>query len=456
VQNNFRTRLLALVATLLALILTPALLFSHALLVRSSPAAESHLAATPTSLDLWFSERPELTLTTLELSDSAGVPMALEPLAAIPGNPPGVQAAISGELANGKYTVAWHTAASDGHATSGRFSFVLDAPQSAAAPAVPSASIVIHSGRRANPILTSSDVVMSTGSRWAELVALLTLVGSVVYRLFILQDAALPSAITADSADRARRLALGAVLLFLVATLTRAVSESNLVGAASTGRFNAVVTVVRDTGWGHGWMIGLVGALVMLAGLAAGRGSYVGWVIAGLGVAAVATSEALTGHAGASLHRLPLAVAVDVAHVLGAGGWLGGLTAVMFCGMPALRGVSDDERPRVGSSLVRAYHRAAVDSVTVVVLTALVAAWLRLGTISELWTSAYGNMLLRKIFFVVILLGFGLYHWRTSVKADWDADSKFRFQRTVAFELVIGAVVVAFTALLIGMNPPTH
>ncbi len=461
-RNYFRTRLLALVAALLALILTPALLFSHALLVRSSPAADSHIAATPTSLELWFSERPELKLTTLELSDSAGVPMDIGVLTAIAGDPPGVHATISGELANGKYTVVWHTAASDGHASSGRFSFVLAAPQSAegsaarAAASAPSARIVIHSGRQANPVLTSSDVMMSTGSRWVELVALLTLVGAVIYRLFILQDAALPPAITADSADRTRRLAIGAVLLFLVATATRVVSESNLMPRESSGRMHAVIGIIRDTGWGHGWTIGLVGALLMLAGLVAGRGSYVGWAIAGLGVAAVATSEALTGHAGASIHRLPLAVAVDVAHVLGAGGWIGGLAVVMFCGMPALRAVSDDERPRAGSSLVRAYHRATVDSVTVVVATALVAAWLRLGKISELWTSAYGNMLLRKIIFVVVLLAFGLFHWRTAVKPDWDDDSKFRFQRSVAFELVIAAVVVAITALLIGMNPPAR
>jgi putative copper export protein len=287
-------------------------------------------------------------------------------------------------------------------------------------------------------------------------VSLLTLVGAVIFRMFILQDAGLPAPVVVDSADRTRRIALAALVLFFVATFTRLVAESKLMPLAAGDRVGAVMSIARNTSWGHGWTVGLVGALLMLAGLTAGRGAFVGWVIAGLGVSAITTSEALTGHPGASTHRLPLAVAVDVAHVLGAGGWLGGLVAVTLAGLPAINRLSDAERSGAGSKLVRAYHRAATDSVTVVIVTALVAAWLRLGTISELWTSAYGNMLLRKIFFVVVLLGFGLYHWRTSVIPEWDADSKFRFQRSVTIELLIGGVVVLFTALLIGMSFPTH
>ena len=77
----------------------------------------------------------------------------------------------------------------------------------------------------------------------------------------------------------------------------------------------------------------------------------------------------------------------------------------MLCGLPSIRSLSERERPLAGSRLVRAYHQAAVDSVTVVVVTGLVAAWLRLGNLfAALWTSPYGNMLMRKLVFVVVLL----------------------------------------------------
>ena len=145
--------------------------------------------------------------------------------------------------------------------------------------------------------------------------------------------------------------------------------------------------------------------------------------MAGIGVALIATSEALTGHAGASTNHLPLAVAVDVVHSLGAGAWLGGLTTVLLCGLPALRPLSDKERPRACSRLVRTYHKAAIESVTLVVLSALIAAWLRLGRLDALWTTDYGRMLLRKVFFVVCLFGFGLYHTRTAVNPEWGEDT---------------------------------
>ena len=292
--------------------------------------------------------------------------------------------------------------------------------------------------------------------RWAELVAVLTLVGAVIYRMFIQHEAELPASVAAESADRARRIALAALGLFFVATLTRVVAQANIIASSSTGRVDAMLSIVRETGWGHAWVIGIVGGLLMVAGIVAGRGAFAGWLIAGLGVAAIATSEALTGHAGASSHRLPLAVSIDVAHILGAGGWLGGLVALLLCGLPSIQSLGEKERQQAGSRLVRAYHNATVDSITVVVVTGLVAGWLRLGTFSALWTSPYGSMLERKLVFVVVLLALAAYHWGLAVKPDWNADTKFQFQRSAAIELLAGGVIVAFTAVLIGMTFPSQ
>jgi hypothetical protein len=41
------------------------------------------------------------------------------------------------------------------------------------------------------------------------------------------------------------------------------------------------------------------------------------------------------------------------------------------------------------------------------------------------------------------------------VTPDWDADTKFRFKRSATVELLVGGVIVAFTAALIGMTFPT-
>jgi putative copper export protein len=61
-----------------------------------------------------------------------------------------------------------------------------------------------------------------------------------------------------------------------------------------------------------------------------------------------------------------------------------------------------------------------------------------------------------KIALVVVLLLFGWYHRRTAVLPAWDGDTKFRFVRSAVGELLVGAVVLAVTAVLVGTALPTQ
>src|SRR5205823_4176840 len=97
----------------------------------------------------------------------------------------GVTLPIAAPLVAGRYTVAWRTAASDGHASSGKFSFVVAA--NSAAPAV-------DSGQRPKPVSNAvvepaAVTTFSTATRWAELVALLTMIGLVILRLAVIPAA---------------------------------------------------------------------------------------------------------------------------------------------------------------------------------------------------------------------------------------------------------------------------
>jgi putative copper export protein len=180
--------------------------------------------------------------------------------------------------------------------------------------------------------------------------------------------------------------------------------------------------------------------------------------MAGVGTVAIAFSEGLTGHAAAS-KQVALAAAVDVSHVLGAGGWIGGLAAVAICGLAATRRQEGPGQSALSQQLIRSYHRSAVECVTVVLVTAVAGigvAWYRLGQPTVFWTSAYGRVLVLKIAFAVVLLGFGFFHWRTAVIPDWTDDTSFRFRRSVAFELLIGAGIVAVTAVLISIGLTPH
>ena len=458
-----RRALIAAVAAI-ALLTTPAILFAHARLVRSDPAANAELPAPPDRITLWFSERPELRFTSVQLLDSAG---HLLPLASpVPANPSAVSVGISSPLSAGRYTIVWRTAAADGHPTSGRFSFtVTGGPAAAAMPAgspnappdsAPRSAVRTDTGARRIPnsiVQPGEQPRMTTAARWAELIGALTLIGAVIVRLVVLPRAEVPGEAFADASDRLRRLAMAALTLFLLGTLMRLAAESTLIVNDGESRVRTMLIVVRETRWGHGWAIGAGGAIVAYVGLLAARGSVRGWALGALGTVLVCLSEALTGHAAASSHSA-LAVAADVTHVLGAGGWIGGLAALLLSVFPALGSLDRVHEPQTGSRLVRAYHASAVECVLLVVISAAIAAWLRLPAVDALWTTAYGRLLVVKFCVVLVLLAFGWYHWRSAVTVDWTTRTPVSFRRSATAELVVGAIVVAITALLISTPLP--
>jgi copper transport protein len=452
VNTRFRFKA-AVTCIALAVLITPALLFAHARLVRSSPAINARLSEPPASVSLWFSERPELRFTSIELVDSAGTVIPHGPIALIDGM--GVAAPIGATLTPGRYSIAWRTAASDGHGTSGRFAFVVaDTPATGQSPGAHRDTL---NATDANAIIRPGGGSGFTISvRWAELVAAITLIGAVVFRLFVLPRAEWPPHAARESADRTRRLATAVLVLFMITTVMRLVAESDLMPMPSSAPRRLAIAILMQTQWGFGWLFGLIGALVVGGGLLAARAASAGWMLVGLGVVGICVGEALTGHAGSIVGHPALGVATDVAHFLGAGGWIGGLTCLVLCGLPALRGLDASFRDVAGARLIRAYHRSATECVAVVVASALIAAWLRLGAFSDLWTTDYGSMLFRKIVFVLIAMGIGAYHWRTAVIRDWTPETARRFRRTAVAELVIGAVIIAFTTLLVSTALPNR
>jgi putative copper export protein len=178
-----------------------------------------------------------------------------------------------------------------------------------------------------------------------------------------------------------------------------------------------------------------------------------GWVAASVGAVLICLGESLTGHAAAS-SRSALAIAADVTHVLGAGGWIGGLGALLLGVFPAVGALEHAQETRAGARIVRAYHGTALESVAIVATSALVAAWLRLPAVSALWSTTYGRILLIKVCVVLVVLAFGAYHYRSAVSAEWGAGTAGKFRRSAAAELVVGAIVVAITAVLISTPLP--
>ena len=147
--------------------------------------------------------------------------------------------------------------------------------------------------------------------RWAELVALLTTIGLIIFRLAVLPPSKWPDELVLDATDRAVRLARAVVLLFAICTLTRAFAQADLIPNAGNGRFGALMTLYNTPGGGGGDQMPEPSPCRACWPRKARR-----WITVAIGVVAICTSEA-PGQAGVAAHA---AIAIDVAHVLGAGG----------------------------------------------------------------------------------------------------------------------------------------
>src|ERR1700712_6007914 len=117
--------------------------------------------------------------------------------------------------------------------------------------------------------------------------------------------------------------------------------------------------------------------------------------------------QALSGHAsGADDHD----VAVDtmIFHLVGISLWIGGLLA--FLGMV---------RQNVGNLPVvaRRYSTLALVAFIAVAISGIVNAWIRLTYLSDLWTTAYGRVIVVKALALITLGIVGFAHRKRSLPA---------------------------------------
>jgi len=157
----------AAVATIAALaVAAPA--SAHDELVSSSPAAGAQLTAPPTELSLTFSN------DLLSLDENSGTAMTVVDQAGddwVDGEPviqaDNVTVPLAEGMPDGAYTVTWQVVSSDGHPTSGEYSFSLAAAEASASPtATPTAA------EQPEPTKTTQPAQQPDSMQWPLLIGL--------------------------------------------------------------------------------------------------------------------------------------------------------------------------------------------------------------------------------------------------------------------------------------------
>jgi copper resistance protein D len=204
---------------------------------------------------------------------------------------------------------------------------------------------------------------------------------------------------------RKKLLLTAAVVALLSGLGWFAFAIANMSGAlADLADSEVVLSVMRDTGFGIVWTARMIiaVAVVVAATMQVSSGSTVGqdlitsFLAAGLlaSLAGVGHSQIEEGWASV-LH-----VTADAAHLLAAGAWLGGLAPLAFILLGYAR-----TKPEAGvDSVVLRFSGMGYAAVATLVGTGLVNSWLLVGSVSGLFQTSYGRILLGKLVFFAGML----------------------------------------------------
>jgi copper transport protein len=378
---------------------SPAAAFAHATLLRTAPADGAVLASSPRRVTVVFDDTVRVGKGNAAIANRSrrsvldGPPLARGHDLVLP---------LRRQLRDGAYSVRWSIVSDDGHPERGVLAFAVGA--GSAPPTV---------------VLTASTHVTWTSvlERWLYLGGLLCAGGAAVFR-FRMRPVL------------GRRLDLPLARLLFASLLLAFLGGSALLRDATSGtRYDHVLRLA---------------VLVALAGGAAAALSPVYPrlldVAAGCSLALLA-APTLAGHALDPGRPRVLSVPADVGHVAAAAIWIGGLLSVVAV-LPGSVGAKI-ERERV----VRRFSESALVAVCVLAVSGVARALTELRSVSQVWSTSYGQMLIVKSTLLLPLLALGWLN-RTRLAGAFD-----RLRRSATLELVLLAGVVAAVGILVQLRP---
>jgi copper transport protein len=406
------------IATVAALALAPRDAAAHALLLSSKPAAGTTVGTSPTTIELTFGETPDPKLSTAKVLDASGSNHAGRPAVAAPGKPATLDVPV-GTLADGVYTVTWRTVSSvDGHVAAGSFAFGVGVPVTATGPA--------SQNQGGSP----SGSLLADAARWLLYLGLVGLFGAAFFGFAI--DPKVPRSVLRLAGVGWLAAALGAISVTAVQWSDAGGDIGGLLGT-SVGT-SAIARVAALA------IAGVLAAVLVLRRPSPSRRLF-GLVAAS--AAAAMLVDVATGHAAAG-SIAPFQVLTQWLHIASAGLWVGGLAALLL----TVRGAPDEAK----AGIARRYATWAGIGLAIVALTGVIRAVSEIGSLDALVSTDYGRVVLIKSVLLAFLAALGASNHYINIPAAPRRLTGLR--RVGSVELALGALVLAFSALLVNLAPP--
>lgn len=414
-----------LAAAGLALVLAPSA-SAHATLQETAPEFRERLRAGPAVVALTFTQPVKAVPRTIEVRDARGV---LVSGSATPRTATHVLRAPVRPLGRGAYTVRWRALSADGHVISGVFTFGV---RVAAPPPTEAFG--------ATGPTTAEHVV-----RWLYFVALALIIGGLGFRLLVL-----PRDVPRRLERRFFVLAgIGAVATIeagVAAFLLRA--EGALQLPFGDLLYGDLSSIAEGTRLGAAFVAMTLGfaavtALLFLSWLTDRRALLWAAFLLALGFA---SGLSLSGHASTEGNLAQLA---DWVHLVAACLWVGGLVQLAVAVWPTA--------PELRRLAFVAFSRIATALIAVLVAAGVYLSIVKLPQLADLWTEAYGQVLLVKLGLVSLALSWGAFHhFRARPVLEREHEGRLlRFlPRSLIGESAVGMAVLLAAAVLVNSSPP--
>ncbi|WP_299445965.1 CopD family protein [uncultured Phycicoccus sp.] len=447
--------LVALLGAALAVLLLPAQASAHTEFDGSSPTDGAVVAAPLDRVVVSFTEPATASGDGIVLFDADGARVE----ASLEGDETDFVLVPVTPLGPGTYGVAWEVRAGDAHPIDGTFSFVVS-PTATGGPETPSTD---GSPTGTAPPASLDEALDASGtSAWAGSVRAVSRVLVTAGAMLALGGlAALLTCIRGSEADlravltwvraAGATVAVGGALRLWVLTTT-------MPGLAEVREAPLATASVLRVAGGIALVLGLP-TTSLLGGRRGRRGATThadhrwtrGWpsVLGFLGAGLVLIAFWFDGHT-ASVGPVALHVGINAVHVAAGAAWSGGVLVIAaLLWRRHRRGEGED-----GAWLVARFSRLAGAALAAVVLAGVALAVVILDSPSELWSTAWGLLLLVKTAVVAVAAALGaLMHLRLRPALMRDPDDQalaVRVRRSFAAESAAFVAVIALTAWLVG------
>lgn len=395
---------------------------AHAVLIDTEPKAGVVLTESPERILLTFNERVGTSFSRVRILDFAGDELFSKRAEQVE---PEVLGVVPPGLGDGTYIVIWRVTSADGHPVEGSFTFQVGATSQDVS------SVVAEFIEEEHGLSRLFSVI-----RWVLLGGIITLIGG----LWLV--ARQPGT---NISLRTRMVLWGAWSLAFLATVQTLFAYGPHASGLKIYEATDLSLLSETLGTTFGqWQlvrIALLGLILVLLREIAWRDKRAWRVVTAAALVAVVVSVSASGHPITQDLAL-LSVLIDVVHFGAVGLWMGVLVTIAIDRKTWL----NDSR----ATVIGSFSRMSFMAVPLIVATGVVQAALILGPPSDLFEYRYGRLLALKVVFVVGLVLVGAVSRRILQRIGQQ-----KIGQSVVIEALLGATVIAVTAVLTGV-PPTQ